>query len=95
MDTHYAAPLCLDALAAQFHLNKFTLLRRFKEQTGMAPLAYRNHRRMAVAKHLLCATELSVRRIGELLGFADAYSFSRAFKANCGTPPLAYRKAKR
>ena len=92
LDVNYAAPLSLDALSAQFHLNKFTLLRRFKEQVGVCPLTYRNRRRLTVARHLLLSTALSVRRIGELLGYEDAYSFSRAFKADCGTPPLAYRK---
>ena len=44
------------------------------------------------AKRRLLHTELSVKQIGEELGFEDDAYFNRFFKRQVGVPPLAYRR---
>lgn len=47
--------------------------------------------RIIRAKHLLRATNLSVKEIGEKSGYTNAYSFMRQFKERVGMTPTQYR----
>ena len=44
------------------------------------------------AKRLLTYTSRSVKEIAHELGFSDQFRFSKAFKAQTGVPPLAFRE---
>ncbi len=44
------------------------------------------------AKRLLTYTALSIKEIAQALGFSDQFRFSKAFKAQTGLPPLAFRE---
>lgn len=44
------------------------------------------------AKELLTKSTLSIEQIGDMLGFAETASFSRAFKRWSGEPPRSYRQ---
>ncbi len=43
------------------------------------------------AKRLLTYTSQSIKEIAQTLGFSDQFRFSKAFKAQTGLPPLAFR----
>ena len=78
-------------LAAELHLTRGYLVRRFKSATGLPPMAYLSRFRVETAGALLLHTDESVSRIGEVVGWPDANYFARRFKAHYGMSPTAYR----
>ena len=49
--------------------------------------------RMQRSQELLLSTELTLDAIAERVGYSSVYSFSKAFKNYCKTPPGAFRKS--
>jgi len=79
-------------LARLCHLSTDHFIRRFRRAIGMAPARYGLERRVAVAAYWLIATSRTTEDIASSAGFADRFHFSRAFKAQFGLPPIAYRR---
>ena len=75
----------LEDIARQFNYSKYHLERRFKKRYGISLIAYRNNRRMQLAKALLLTENVSA--VSEKLGFSSIYVFSRAFKNHFGISP--------
>lgn len=67
--------------------------RIFKRETGLAPMAWINHRRLQMASQYLTGTRHSVGDIAEACGFSSPFYFSRLFRRHFGTAPLAYRRS--
>ncbi|MFD6416288.1 AraC family transcriptional regulator [Streptomyces sp. NPDC060194] len=88
-------PVDLREVAAAVGLPYDTFRRRFAAAVGLAPLAYRNERRLRDAAGLLRMTTMTVRQIARLYGFHDEFHFSRRFRAHFGEPPTAYRRRSR
>jgi len=80
----------LGDLEKQYSYSKYYLERRFKETYGISLIAYRNDKRMQVAKKLL--EFKSVSSVAEELGFGSVCAFSRAFKKHHGYSPSDIRK---
>ncbi|MDX5299758.1 MAG: AraC family transcriptional regulator [Gammaproteobacteria bacterium] len=91
MQAHLHDSLSLDALAAHFRLSRFHFAKLYRELTGHAPIEGFIQLKMAKACRLLDETDLAVSRIGEQLGYADTYYFSRLFKQVVGLAPSHYR----
>ena len=85
IDAGQCLDMSLDAIAARFSYNKFYLEKRFKESYNIGIMAYRNKRRLEMARELI-RTE-SVMGTAMALGYGSIYSFSRAFKAEYGVSP--------
>lgn len=66
--------------------------RRFKQATGLSPLAYVQHLRIDHAKELLEEGRLSVDAISWKVGYEDIAFFNRLFKRITGLTPSAYRR---
>lgn len=66
--------------------------RRFKQATGLSPLAYVQHLRIDRAKELLEEGRLSVDAISWKVGYEDMAFFNRLFKRITGLTPSAYRR---
>ena len=92
LDEHYSAKITLDGLAAQFYINKYYLLKTFKEQYGVSVMAYLQNIRITKAKQLLRFSKKSVEEIGLECGLGAANYFSQTFKSVEGIPPSAYRQ---
>lgn len=92
IDENHDNILTLDFLSEMFFINKFTLIRRFKNIYGINIIKYYNEKRLKTAKNLLKSSNMSIKQIGEILSFTDAYSFSRFFKSSAGISPKEYRK---
>jgi len=92
LDQRLAEPYDLDTLAAAFHVSSRTLLRRFKEATGHAPLAHLQQARIGKAKQLLEAGTRSVAQVTEAVGYNDVATFGALFKRHVGQTPAAYRR---
>jgi len=86
-----ALPLELDVLAEQAHMARRTLTRRFREETGVPPMAWLTDARLDRARELLETTTEPVESIGRLTGLGAPASVRAAFHRRIGTSPKAYR----
>lgn len=82
----------LDDIAKQFNYSKCHLEHRFKNRYGISLIAYRNNKRMQLAKTMLLTQ--SVYDVSNKLGFSSIYVFSRAFKNHYSICPSDYKKAR-
>src|SRR2546423_300595 len=88
---HLALPLDLDTLAEQAHMSRRTLTRRFREETGLPPMAWLGEARLDRARELLETTAEPVENIGRLTGLGAPASVRAAFHRRIGTSPKDYR----
>jgi len=88
---HLALPLDLAALAQQAHMSRRTLTRRFREETGLSPMAWLADARLDRARELLETTAEPVESIGRLTGLGSPASVRAAFHRRIGTSPKDYR----
>lgn len=90
-----AEPWTLQALAAEVHLSRATLARRFTEAVGEPPLAYLTRWRMHLAAQRLKYTTDTIGTVAHAVGYSSEYAFSRAFSRHRGKPPGRYRRLAR
>src|SRR5258708_31039323 len=88
---HLELPLDLDTLAERAHMSRRTLTRRFREETGLPPMAWLGDARIDRASDLLETTAEPVENIGRLTGLGSPPSVHAAFHPRIGTSPNAYR----
>lgn len=92
VDKHYSEKLALDDLAALFYINKYYLIKVFKEQFGQSLSSYLLSVRITKAKQLLRFSNKTVEQIGYECGLGAPHYFSQTFKKVEGVPPSIYRK---
>ncbi|RKE20900.1 GlxA family transcriptional regulator [Streptomyces sp. TLI_171] len=90
--THLHRPLTLAELAAHAVMSTRTFARRFQEETGQSPGRWLTQQRIARARHLLEATDLTVDQIATRVGFANPVSLRQHLHTAIGVSPLAYRR---
>lgn len=91
MEERMAEPLSKEDLAAALHLSESRFHELFMQALNLPPMKYLQDLRLKRAQQWLWTTEDPVAEIGRRCGFADAFHFSRIFKANFGASPRAYR----
>ncbi len=79
-------------LAEEAHLSVGRFSAVFRELMGRSAGDYITALRIERAKELLCLGTLSVREVGEAVGYSDQNYFSRAFKKRVGASPSLYRR---
>jgi AraC-like DNA-binding protein len=84
-------PWTVAELAQRASLSRSAFARHFSELLGVAPLAYLNEWRMALARERLRDTDARLAAISESLGYASEFSFAAAFKRHHGTAPGRWR----
>lgn len=87
-----AEPYNLAVLAGAFHVSERTLLRRFKQETGVSPLAHLQQARVDRAKLLLESTSDGVAQVTGQVGYGDVATFGTLFKRLVGHSPAEYRR---
>ena len=88
-----AEPWTIARLAAEVHVSRATLARRFTELVGEPPLSYLTRWRMDVAARRLRDGDEPVEAIARAVGYRSEYAFNRAFRRHRGRPPGRYRRA--
>lgn len=89
---HLELPLTMAELAAHARMSQRTFARRFGDEVGMSPGRWLTQQRVARARHLLEASDLSVEQIASRVGFATGTSLRQHFQVAVGVAPLAYRR---
>ena len=84
-----AAPPSLDELAQRFSLRKETLIRTFRQDTGLTPGSFLNISRVEYAKARLRAGD-DIADVGYQSGFADQSHFHRTFVRYTAATPRQY-----
>jgi AraC family transcriptional activator of pobA len=79
------------AYAAQLNVSESYLNEALKKITGFPVSYWIQQEIMMEAKRLLYYSQLNVKEIAHLLGYADHSYFSRFFKKSTGLPALAFR----
>ena len=88
------APHTLPDLAAQARLSPWHFLRCFQDLTGTTPRQYLLRTRLRrAATHLCQETNRTILDIAFECGFGDVSNFNRAFRAEFGRSPRAFRAA--
>ncbi|SDV46904.1 AraC family transcriptional regulator [Chitinasiproducens palmae] len=80
-------------LAQAAALSRSAFFEHFTRAVGIAPMAYLQAWRMALAKHVLRTETVSVAEVAERVGYGSASAFSVAFARHVGQPPARYRQA--
>lgn len=84
-------PWTLDRMAGLVHLSRSALTDRFRRATGHSPMRMLREVRMHRARTLLTKQCLAVTRVAFEVGYGSVAAFSRAFAADHGVSPLAWR----
>lgn len=92
VDSRYAEPLELRALARAAHVSPRHFSRSFKRTFGETPYHYLLTRRLERARHMLRTTDLRVAEICFAVGFSSVGSFTTTFRRHVGVSPTAYRR---
>ena len=92
IDKHYMdSNLCLDSIAAEFHVSPKYLSRHFKENTNCYISAFITNTRMKQACLLLKDRSISIPDLTGMCGYANINTFYKAFKRYWGMSPGAFR----
>ena len=92
IENNYTKNLNIETLARKIGLNKYSLIREFKQTYGVSPMEHLLRCRFREAKFLLSTTDLSISQIGQGVGFSSGNYFSQCFTKREGMTPTAYRQ---
>ncbi|MBZ0089812.1 MAG: helix-turn-helix domain-containing protein [Thermoanaerobaculia bacterium] len=92
LDGHFAVANPVEQMIQRSRLAGRTFKRRFKDATGVAPIAYVQRLRIEHAKRRLERTDTPVETISFQVGYEDPAFFRRLFKRTTDLAPGAYRK---
>ena len=79
-------------LASQSFLSVDYFARLFKNEMGIAPLAYIIARKIEKAQLLLISTDIPIKNIARQLSFNNLSNFNKTFKSISGTTPKLFRE---
>lgn len=88
---NYMKPMQTGDISALFGFERSYLYRLFKQKTGVGIKEYLTAVRMEKAREFL-KDGFGVGETAHLVGYADEFNFSRAFKARFGISPLTFAK---
>lgn len=92
MNEHLNGKVTLEELAKHTHYSPPHLHKLFVKATGYAPINYFLNLKIDRACYYLLHTNYKINQIAKILGFKDAYYFSKLFTKIKGVAPSAFRK---
>ncbi|MGX6978405.1 AraC family transcriptional regulator [Vagococcus elongatus] len=92
LETYHAENIRLESISSKMYISPAYISKLFKEETGDTPINYLIKVRMNKAKELLENEEMSIKEVANLVGYQDAYHFSKLFKKYFNIPPSEYSK---
>ncbi len=91
LNSHYTHEIRVPSLAKMESISVSRYNTLFRRIMGCSPTEYIAKLRINSACDLLTTTDLSIKEIGEMVGYPDAHFFSKIFKSRTGVSPKAYR----
>lgn len=88
---NYMQNISLDTMSKSMYMSPVYISKVFKEETGESPINYLIKVRLSKARELLEAGNLSVKAAARLVGYEDAYHFSKLYKKYYGHSPSQSR----
>lgn len=92
IQTNFTNKITLEQLSELSAINKYYLIRIFKQYTGLSPIDYIIHIRIEEAEKLLIESSLPISKISDLVGFHSPSHFTKVFKAIHHMTPSQFRK---
>jgi len=92
IDQHYAEPISLKSIAAQFYINPVYLGQLFKKSYQLYFNEYLLQLRIQEAKKLLRQTDLKIYEVAERVGFSHPEYFVSQFEKHEKLSPTSYRQ---
>lgn len=89
---HLDAPHSVASLSKRASMSPRTLLRHFRDITGLAPGEWLLRERVALARDMLESGRVPIGEVADRAGFGSAESFRRHFRLQVGASPAAYRQ---
>jgi AraC family transcriptional regulator of arabinose operon len=89
---HLHEPITLAMIAEAASVSPGHLIRLFRDELKLTPMAYVWQQRVAAGIGLLEQTGLSIGTIAERCGFQNSFHFSRRVRHATGAPPLEVRR---
>ena len=90
---NYNVDINLNLIATNMNYSSSYLTKIFCQKYDVTPSKFITSMRMSQARHYLTHNpELSIKQIGELVGYQDQGYFSRIFKKQMGVSPFDYRE---
>lgn len=87
---HYTEEISLNELAAAIHISSGYLSTIFKQYAGVSFIDYLTDYKIGQAKRMLRETDCKIYEIAEMLGYQNAYYFSKVFKKVTGMTPSEF-----
>jgi AraC family transcriptional regulator len=93
IENHFRLPLDIKSIARESSISEYHFYRLFKAVYGIAPYQYIMKLRLEHAWNALRQGHTSITLVAFEAGFADIFSFSKAFKKRYGHSPSKYFNA--
>ena len=92
-EDHYSEKISLDQIAENMYLSPFYISKIFKSETGDTPIRHLINIRLEKAKELLeQGATGNIQEVAAMVGYDDAYHFSKLFKKRFGITPTQARR---
>ena len=92
VDGHCRESITLEDVAGLVHVSPSRVRHVFKDVTGVSFKEYVTQVRVAEAKRLLLATDLSVAEIARAVSYTNLHQFYKVFHRSCAMSPGEYRR---
>lgn len=92
VDGHCRDSVTLDDVAGVVHVSPSRVRHVFKDVTGVSFKEYVTQVRVAEAKRLLLATDLSVAEVAGAVSYSNLHQFYKVFHRACAMSPGEYRR---
>ena len=89
---HLKGNLSVPALAARAGMSERSFARIFRSETGTTPAEFVENARIDAARRLVEESELPIKRLADLVGYANVDGFRRAFSRRLGVSVGEYRR---
>ena len=86
-----ARPWTVQRLSELAGMSRSVFTRRFREITGLPPMAYVTDWRLASGARLLRETSEPLAAVARHIGYSTPFAFTAAFRRKYGVPPGRYR----
>lgn len=92
INEHFGENISAKQLANLAELSEKCFISKFKAMVGVPPKQYITMCRMRKAAELITDTDKKINEIAHILGYADQYAFSKAFRKYYEESPINFRK---